>query len=353
MIELVRRLDPSRWAVHVVSFGEEGAWRSRLGHLPVHTFPLRGFLRPDTLAQARRFAAWCTKRDIALVQTTDFYTNTFFLPAAALARVPVRVGSRREIVADKSTAQLAAQRAAYTCAHAVVANARAVAAQLRREGVSTHRITVVPNGLDVEAYAGVRRERPLRHLTMVANLRPGKGQDVLLTALPRVLASHPEVRVSIVGDGPMRAELEQQARAFGLTPAVTFHGHADNVAALLAETDVFALPSDSEAFPNALLEAMAAGVPAVASSVGGIVEVIEHGRTGLCVPPRDPAALASALLQMLDAPDTARAMGRAAREAVAARFSFDGMVGAFERLYLTTLSQRVPERAVQSQFASL
>lgn len=354
MIELVRRLDRSRWAVHVACFGEQGAWRDRLDSgTPVTAFPLNGFLHTSTVRQARRFAAWCRTHEITLLQTSDFYTNTFFLPAAAAAGVPVRIGSRREIVADKTTAQLALQRAAYACSHLIVANANAAGVRLRREGVSANRIGVVPNGLNAAWFDRARPVRPLRQITMVANLRPAKGQDVLLNALPRVLASHPEVRVAFVGDGPTRRELEEQARAFGIAHAVSLQGHAEDVAQVLADSDVFTLPSDSEAFPNALLEAMAAGLPCVASNTGGVPDMLEHGRTGLCVPPRDPAALSAALLHMLDAPDAARRMGAHAQATARERFSFERMVTSFEHLYLKALAQRVPERAVQSLFASL
>lgn len=353
MIELARRLDRSRWEVHVACFSTDGAWRDQLASTPVTDFPIAGFLRRSTLQQARRFSEWCRERSIALVHTSDFYTNTFFLPAAAFAGVPARIGSRREIVADKRAAQLAVQRLAYSAAHLIVANAKAGATRLRREGVSPRRIAVVPNGLDVERFTEVRPMRPLRRIAMVANLRPRKGQDVMLAAMPRILARHPKVHLSLIGDGPMRGALVHQVRGMGIAHAVSFAGHAENVAKALADADIFALPSYSEAFPNALLEAMAAGLPAVATSVGGVPEVLEDGRTGLSVPPGNPAALADALLRLLDAPDLARTLGAAAQAAARERFSFERMVAAFEHLYLTTLARQIPERTVQSQVASL
>ncbi len=134
---------------------------------------------------------------------------------------------------------------------------------------------------------------------------------------------------------------------------MTFSGHAEDVPQRLAEADIFTLPSESEAFPNAVLEAMAAGLPIVASAVGGIREVVHHERTGLLVPPRDPHALADAICRLIADPPQAQALASSGRAFVAERYSFDRMVASIEQLYTDELTRRAPERAVQSQFASL
>ena len=136
MTELVRRLDPRRWQVHLACLRCDGAWFDRAAEVAasVAEFPVTSFSNAGTFAQMRAFAKWCRDQRIALVHSSELYSNIFFLPAAAMAAVPVRVGSRREIAAGKSVAQIAAQRGAYTFAHRVVANAEAVASRLRREG---------------------------------------------------------------------------------------------------------------------------------------------------------------------------------------------------------------------------
>jgi glycosyltransferase involved in cell wall biosynthesis len=116
-----------------------------------------------------------------------------------------------------------------------------------------------------------------------------------------------------------------------------FLGHRDDIPALLASADLFVLPSRSEASPNGVLEAMAAGLPVVASATGGLLEMVDHGRTGLLVPPDDPGRLAAALDSLLKNAALAAGMGRAARTTVAARYSFERMVGAFEDLYTSEL----------------
>jgi len=355
MIELVRRLDPERWAVHLACFRTDGEWYPRAAECArsVASFPIDGFAKRATVSQVRTFARWCRERDIALVHTTDLYSNIFFLPGAALARVPVRIGSRREIAAGKSLAQLALQRASYACAHHVVANAGAVATRLRAEGVRASRISVIPNGLDLSRFHPRSGGAASRTVAMVANLRPGKGHDTLIDAAALVLSRFPDARFELIGGGTERAALEARAVERGVAHAVAFLGHVEDVPARLAQAAVFALPSESEAFPNAVLEAMACGLPVVASSVGGIREVVQHGETGFLVSPRDPQALADRICGLFTQPTMATAWGARGRALVEARYSFDRMVGSFTTLYDQALTRRLPAWAGQSQYASL
>lgn len=355
MIELVRRLDPARWSVHVACFRTEGEWFPQAAECArsVAAFPIDGFARRASFTQLRAFGRWCHAHEIALVHTTDLYSNIFFLPGAALAGVPVRIGSRREIAAGKSVAQLALQRAAYACAHHVVANASAVATRLRAEGVRASQIAVIPNGLDLARFHPRRDHAVARTVTMVANLRPGKGHDTLIDAAALVLRRFPDVRFELVGDGTERAALVERAVQRGVSHAVTFLGHLDDVPARLAQASIFTLPSESEAFPNAVLEAMACGLPVVASAVGGIREVVQDGHTGFLVPPRDPATLADRLCSLLSQPEMAATWGARGRELVETRYSFDRMVDSITSLYDQELSQRLPAWAGHSQYAAL
>lgn len=217
MTELIRRLDRTRFDVRVACFHREGAWLPRVEETaPVTAFPIRGFARPGTVAQAAAFARWCRRHRIQAVQACDLYANVFALPAAALAGVPVRVGSRRELNPDKSDGQIALQRHAYRCAHAIVANSSAARAHLEREGVPGERIHVIPNGVSVERFAPLAAVRPLRTILTVANLRREKAHDVLLQAAARLAPSHPDLRFVIAGDGPRAAALRQLAASLGI-----------------------------------------------------------------------------------------------------------------------------------------
>jgi glycosyltransferase involved in cell wall biosynthesis len=347
MVELIHRLDRSQFDVHVACFHRRGALegRARDGATSLETFPIRGFYRPSSVAQWLAFARWCRRIGARIVHTCEFYANVFGLPAAAFAGIDVRIGNRRELITpDKSRAQLACQRLAYSAAHVVVANSSAAAAQLRREGVPAHKIRTIPNGIDLEAFAHTRERRPLRRIVMVANLRVEKGHDTLITAAPAIIERHPDVEFWIVGDGPLRRGLEQDVADRGLGSRFVFHGQRHDVPALLAESDLFVLPSRTEAAPNSVLEAMAAGLPCVATRVGGIPEFVDDGVTGRLIDPDQPHVLASVLLDLIEHPDVAADLGRAARQHVERRFSFDRMVTGFEALYHTELDKRSARR---------
>ena len=349
MTELIQRLDRTRFDVHVACFHKEGAWLPRVeACAPVTAFPIRGFARPATLARAAGFARWCRTNRIAAVQTCDLYANTFALPAAALAGVSARIGSRRELNPDKSAGQIALQRHAYRCAHAVVANSKAAARQLESEGLPASRIDVIPNGVSIDRFAPRLGTRPVSTILTVANLRAEKAHEVLLAAAARLTFRHPHLQFLIAGDGPRMAELRAMADTLHLNSHVRFLGHREDVPALLAQADAFVLPSRSEAFPNGAIEAMAAGLPVVASSVGGLLDLIDHGETGLLVRPDDPVALGDAIESLVLSPAKAALIGCAAREDVTRRYSFDRMVRSFENLYLSHLGM---SRGVSTQAA--
>ena len=342
MIELVRRLDPARFRVHVACFHREGAWLDRVTSraASVAEFPIRGFARPAAAVQLLGFARWCRRERIAVVQTCDLYANTFGLPGGAIAGVPVRIGSRRELNPDKSRPQIFLQRQAYRLATRVVANSPAAARRLEQEGVGTESIAVIPNGVDSSRFQPRDAARAPRTVISVANLRPEKNHEAVIAAAAALRDTHPRVRYQFVGGGPRRRELEALARERGVSDRIEFLGHREDVPALLAAADIFVLASRSEAFPNGAIEAMAAGLPVVAFAVGGLLDLVENGRTGVLVRPDDPAALVSGLRRLLDRPERAAALGEAARRDVLERYSFDRMVAAFEDLYLTELDRR-------------
>ena len=342
MTELIRRLDQSRFTVHVACFEKRGAWLPRIAEraASIVEFPIRGFARPATLAALLRFAKWCRRERIEVVQTCDLYANVFGLPAAALAGVPVRIGSRRELNPDKTPGQIRLQRQAYRCATTVVANSAAARDILQREGLAPASVAVIPNGIEAMVYPdrdAVTARRPVRSVITVANLRPEKSHETLIAAAGLVAAEFPEVQFEVVGDGPRRAELEALVRARGLERRVHFLGHREDVAQLLAEADVFVLPSRSEAFPNCAIEAMAAGLPVVASATGGLLDLIEHGHTGLLFEPGDPEALGSALRHLFTDRSIAAGIGQRAQTQVRQRYSFERMVHSFEDLYMASL----------------
>lgn len=175
-----------------------------------------------------------------------------------------------------------------------------------------------------EAVAEAHSRGPV--VSIVAPLRPGKGIETMLAAMPAVLAGHPTTTLLIAGDGSEAGALRARARSDGLDAAVRFLGDVPEPAAVIAGADVVVHPSWAEAFPYAVLEAMAAGAAVVATDVGGTGEAIEDGRSGVLVPPRDPGALARAIDGVLSDRELARDLGGEARRRVRSRFSVPGMV---------------------------
>lgn len=212
-------------------------------------------------------------------------------------------------------------------ADAVVAPSQATAEELRRD-YGAARVEVIPNGVALAASPAVHRRELPPVILYAGRLRSRKAVAVLVAALPRVLAALPACRLVIVGGGEQSARVAAAVHARGLTGHVELAGALPRAAAVarLAEADVFCLPSTYEGLPLAILEAMAAGLPVVATAVAGNSEAVEDGVSGLLVPPESAAALAEALISLLLDPARRQQMGEAGRRRVAERFAIERVV---------------------------
>lgn len=208
------------------------------------------------------------------------------------------------------------------------------------EHVPQRKVQLIRNGVDLERFR--YHSRPDGHVGSkaihVARLiNVVKDQVTLLHAVRLVANEDPSFVLDIVGDGPDRLELEELCDQLQLRPHVRFLGFRDRIHDLLIESAFFVLSSTSEGLPITLLEAMATGLPTVATNAGGIPELVVHGKTGLLVPPRSPDALASAMLEILRNPSRAREMGAASRERVAEHFDINRVTARYEELYRSLL----------------
>jgi glycosyltransferase involved in cell wall biosynthesis len=216
-----------------------------------------------------------------------------------------------------------------------------MAAALVREGFPPERIAQIKNGVDHRRFRPPRPEEraatraalgleTARVVVAVGRLESWKGMGDLITALPRLSR---DTHLVLAGDGSERELLRSRARTLGVTQRIHLVGWAEDVVPLLWAGDVFALPSHTEGMPNALLEAMATGLPCVATSVGTVAEVLGGGDAGSLVPPRDPAALASALTALLEDESAAARLGMAARARIEGHYTLAEMLKRYEGLY--------------------
>ena len=211
-----------------------------------------------------------------------------------------------------------------------------------KDGFVRRAIEVIPNGVDLPRYAAVDRttsrvalglDAERRYVATVARFHPVKDHRTLLNGFAEVSRARPDVDLLLVGDGPLRPDLERLCGELSIGDRVHFMGIRDDVANILRASDVFALTSVSEAASITLLEAMASELPVVVTAVGGNPEIVRDGTDGLLVPRRSSAAVTRALLRILGDAPMAAAMGRAGAERVRAKFTLDNTIGRYYTLY--------------------
>ena len=335
---------------------------NRLGLNSIPEFRLNSFYDLHAARQLRRFAQFLKKNEIDVVHTHDFYTNIFGMAAAGLARVPVRIASRRESAVRPQT-QRFVERAAYRLAHAVVANCEEVRQQLIREGVPARKVRTVYNGLDVARVQPAHTDRnevlrlldlpeKARFVTITANMRAHvrepaplcfKDHPTFLRAAKRVAERVPDAAFIIAGEGDLMEATRDLARTLGIADRTFFIGRCQDVGSVLSISDVCVLSSSSEGFSNAILEYMAAGRPVVATDVGGAREAIIHGETGYLVPVGADDQMADHIISLLLDEESAGSMGESGRRRVNEKFSTVKQLQNVERLYTELLTASTPE----------
>jgi sugar transferase (PEP-CTERM/EpsH1 system associated) len=342
VLDLVRHADRARFAPSVVALEGAGSLAPRFAELGVPVDALQpdgGTPASGVMALYRHFK----RTRPAVVHTHNVKPHLQGTLGAWLAGVPVILNTKHGRNYPITTRSVLASRVINRrcdCLVAVSDDAAEIARS--REGFPDDRVRVIRNGIDVARYASADLADPARRTRAihVARLNPVKDQATLLCAIPRILASVPAFTLDIVGDGPERAALEQLATELRIADRVRFLGFRDDIAARLADAGVFVLSSRSEGVSLTLLEAMAAGLPIVATHVGGNPEVVDVDRTGLLVPSGDPNALADAVIRVMTDPELAIRFGRAGRARAEQQFDVRGVAATYEALYLELLARR-------------
>lgn len=338
LTELISRLDRRRFRPHLCTIRptDSTLLPADCPHLGLQVPALA---RPGGLAALWRLRQYLRRENVAIVQTFFQDATIFGGTAAWLARVPVRLGSFRDLGFWRTRKQEFLVRRVYPLLTGFIANSEAVREHFHvADGLARERITVIANGIDPERYPFVE------HVTadavgIVGNLnRRVKRTDLFIRAAARLAPEFPEVSWHIIGDGALRPEYEELTRRLGVPERFVFTGRIANVPEYLARLAVGVICSDSEGFANAVLEYMLRGCAVVATDVGGNREALVHGRTGLLVPPGDPEALASGIAELLRAPARRQSLVRRARAAAAEGYHWDRCLERHEELYCRFLS---------------
>jgi glycosyltransferase involved in cell wall biosynthesis len=326
LLELLRRIDRERFDPVVMSTVKTGELLSDIESLDieVHEFGTgRALLSPATIRGLLRAARFLRRERVAVLNCMLGLTTLVGPFVGRVAGVPVVLNNQRNL---SYWIHGRFREGVYGFVNrrlvdAVLVNSAAAAAELvKRFRVPPEKVVSVGTGIDLrriaEARAGdeLASELGLAGRTVVgtvAKLSPVKGHQHFIAAAAEIAKARPDVVFLIVGDGIRKKELEDMATELGIADRVTFAGVRDDVPSLLELMDVFVLGSLSEGSPNAVLEAMAAGLPVVATDVGGLPEMVIDGESGILVPPGDSDALAEAIGELLDDPSRAETMGRA------------------------------------------
>lgn len=348
LVQLVTRLDRSQWDPVVYCLGPRAPLADTLESAGIKTHCLNATRRD--IFVIRRLAKLLKQQRPALLQTFLFHANIAGRYAAFFAQVPITVSGIRVAERDQKwhlrLERLTRRRATHhVCVSQAVAEFTKQELQLPDEAV-----TVIPNGVDIGTItsAPVANLAPFgippgaQTLLFVGRLHPQKGVSFLLEAFRAISQKRPDLHLLIVGSGPLENEVTEFVRRNTLESQVHLAGHRSDVPSLMKAATALVLPSLWEGMPNVVLEAMAAGLPVIATAVDGTIELIENEKTGWLCSPGSQDSLQQAIECVLDQPDRARALADAAQQMVSHRFTWDATVSAYSQLWRSLLDSKRP-----------
>jgi L-malate glycosyltransferase len=343
-VTLSKAIRREKFVVKLGCLGRRGPFLDQVGD--IKEFPPGRSLFGLRALQARlALARYLKEERVTLAHSFDFYSNLMLIPAARMAGVPVVTGSLRNLGNLISAGRFAALKMAFRLSDHIICNSDAAAQRLRDAGFSERKLSVLPNALPDEAFTetvpALPREAGVVRVGMIARMNhPVKNHPSFLRVASRLAQEFPHAEFVLVGDGPLRGELESLAASLGIGQKTTFLGDRRDIPAVLASLDVSVQISRSESLSNVILESMAAGVAVVATNVGGTPEVIRDRQTGFLVTPDDDDVLYAALARLLGDPDLCRLVGAEGRSYARANFGLDHVRDRCEDLYRSYLAEK-------------
>jgi L-malate glycosyltransferase len=352
LLQVLRLLDRRRFEPMLCCLSGQGALLETATQTgtTVVSVGLGGLKSPAALGALVRLTRFMRRERIDVVHNYLLRANLVGTLAARAAGIPVTLTSKRGCH-ERHGLELASARLSNRLADCVTTNANAVRTFVHdNEGCPLEKMVVIPSGIDTDHFAplplndakerlGLPADRPT--VGIVTRNRVRKGVEEFVRAMAAVRERLPDASAVVVGELSLDDGLSGLVHTLGLDGHLHVLGPRSDMPEVLSAFDLFVLSSHDEGMSNAILEAMAMQKPVVATDVGGTSEVVQHGRTGLLVPPKDPAALAQAISQILAAPqESAAAMGARGRAVVVERFSARAMVRQMEDLYTHLLQAR-------------
>jgi glycosyltransferase involved in cell wall biosynthesis len=338
-VQLARLLrEDATYNVFLATLNNEGVLRKEVeqcGFSDIPEFPLTSFYDLNFLRQLKKAVRFLRENKIEIVHTHDFCTNVFGIAAARLAKIPVKIASKRETGGMRSKAQKQIEKRVFKTADAIVVNSKAVQDYLSEAGISDEKTEVIYNGLDLARLApkqtnraeicrelGLPADENIKFVTLVANLRHKvKNQPMFLRAAREISENFAGAHFVLAGEGELKNDLEKLAGEFGIAEKTHFIGRCTKIPELLSVSFAGVLTSFAEGFSNSILEYMAARLPVVATQVGGAGEAIIEDKNGFLVASDDDKALAEKLIWLLENPEKARQFGENGRKFVEENFS--------------------------------
>lgn len=331
--------------LEVVNLSGEGEiydWITRIG-IPVHNFKMKSIRRPVFFIDFMKLILFLIQKKPNIVHTYLDTANVFGVIASKCSGVETIMTSRRDLGVFRSPQMERLIGKLSNHVDKVVCVCEAAAREsIRREGLRKNNIVVIHNGINVEYYLQQKKittDQLIFGNVAVAN-RKEKGHEDLMRAFAIVVKTFPESRLKLIGDGPLLPALKDLARNLNIYEKVIFFGKSTDVSSALKDVSVFVLPSHSEGISNALLEAMAMGIPVVATNVGGNPDVVVNGETGLLVEAKNPETLAQGMTDIVSDSNRRREMGHKAAKRVVDYFEFGQMINNYDKLYLAPLGDK-------------
>lgn len=351
LCELVKGIDREKFCPIVISLSQGGYWISEIQRLNIQVIEIRRRKHKEFTRLFKLIKILKTiKPDI--VHTYLVSANSYGRVASILTRVPIIIASERslpEIGKDKNMFQICIDKLLALFSHGIICNSKKASDTLiKKYFYDAKKVFIIHNGIGVNGFLkkiNLNREKLLgqKVVVTIGTLYHVKNHRLFLDMTRTILdmSGNKSMKFLIVGDGPLRGELEEYSKALGIEHCVIFTGERNDIPDILQNTDIFVMTSLYEGISNAIIEAMLSGLPVVATDVGGNSELVIDGETGFLCPLNDAKILAKRIFSLINDEDEAKRMGENGRKKILNEFRVDMMVKKTENIYMKLLGQQI------------